>query len=284
MVSLYDHLIDPTEPGSARGLGFELVYGYTDRDGLLKYLLPSRSLRMNSWSLMNDPRETKRWELAGTWNTSGALGRNDVPTRVDQLLRRSARLLSASRDRAPQDAATSSFLFHRGWAKAPLWHFYGDAHRGACLVLDFSELNAELAGMPMSSSRRWRGMGSVEYEDRPARVELSGSFATVRDVDDAVDEYLNHQGAIVELHLQKTTDWSYENEARIICVDFDLPATEFDQPLDGLPIGQALKAVILGDAHDDPSGSAQSIRKHLGSGMAVMRCSWADGRPRLEVL
>jgi hypothetical protein len=239
---------------------------------------------MNSWSLMNDPRETKCWELVGPWNTSGTLGAADVRARVDQLMRRSARLLSASRDRAPQDTASSSFLFHRGWAKAPLWQFYGDGHRGACLVLDFSELNAQLAAMPLTSSRRWRGMGSVVYEDRPAKVELSGTFATVQDVDVAVDSYLNRQGAIVELHLQKTTDWSYENEARIVCVDFDLPVSEFDQPLDGLPIGKAIKAVILGEAHHHPSASTKSIRAHLGANMAVMHCSWVDGRPRLDVL
>jgi len=284
MSSVYDRLVDAMEPRDIRGVGYELVYRYTDRVGLLKYLLPSGELRMNSWSLMNDPREANSWQLVGSWSPSGSLSQAEVRIRVDELVRRSARLLSTSRDRVPQDEDSRGYLFHRGWAKAPLWHHYASAHKGACLVLDLGELNANLAGMSPTSSRRWRGIGSVMYEDRPAKVELSGIFATRQDVDDAVENYLDCKGTVIGLHLQKTTEWRYENEARLICVDFDLPAGQFDKPLDGLPVGEALKAVILGEAHEDPSGSASQIRTQLGGHVAVMQCHWTDGKPSLEVL
>jgi Protein of unknown function (DUF2971) len=282
--SVYDRLVDPMEPRDTGGVGFELVYRYTDRAGLLKYLLPSGELRMNSWSQMNDPREAKSWQLVGPWSPSGSLSQAEVRIRVDDLVRRSARLLSTSRDRAPQDEDSRGYLFHRGWAKSPLWHHYSFAHSGACLVLDLGELNANLAGMSPTSSRRWRGIGSVTYEDRPAKVELSGIFANRQDVDDAIENYLDRKGMVIELHLQKTTEWKYENEARLICVDFDLPAGQFDKPIDGLPVGEALKAVILGEAHVDPLGSANQIRSQLGSDVAVMQCHWTDGKPRLGVL
>ncbi|MDQ2837858.1 MAG: hypothetical protein M3Y77_17330 [Actinomycetota bacterium] len=99
MTSIFDQLVDPAEPRNHPGVGYELVYRFTDRDGLLTHMLPSKKLRMNSWSRMNDPRETKAWDLTGHWNTAGTLTKAQVHTRVDQLVRRSARLLSTPRDR-----------------------------------------------------------------------------------------------------------------------------------------------------------------------------------------
>jgi hypothetical protein len=78
MSSVSDRLVDPMERRGTRGVGYELVYRYTDRAGLLKYLLPSGELRMNSWSLMKDPREAKSWQLVGSWSTSGSLSQAEV--------------------------------------------------------------------------------------------------------------------------------------------------------------------------------------------------------------
>lgn len=127
-------------------------------------------------------------------------------------------------------------------------------------------------------------MGTVVYEDRPGVVNLSGNFANLQQVDDAVDDYLQKKNTVTILHLQKTTDWQYETEARLISVDFDLPANQFDKPLDGLPVGNALKAVILGEDHVDPMKSASEIRKQLGAHFEVMQCHWKDGLPTLKNL
>lgn len=282
VLDIFGMLTDPDEPISRAGVGYELVYRYTSRDGLLKYLIPSGQLRMNAWSLMNDPRETKAWQITGSWRTANSLARSAVIERVDQLLRRGARLLCASRDRDPATAASRVHLFHRGWAKAPMWQHYAEAHAGVCLVLDLGALNFNLNAVSCSGSRRWHGIGSVEYRDTPARVELSGNLATLADVDIAVEHHLDRRGTVTALHLQKTTEWQYEHEARLLAVDFDLPPTDFDKPLDGLPLGDALKAVVVGEAHVNPRATASAVRSSLGAGIEVLQCDWTGGVPRLH--
>jgi hypothetical protein len=138
--------------------------------------------------------------------------------------------------------------------------------------------------MPPRSSWRWRGIGEVTYEDSPAKIELSGVYASTHDVDDAVNNHLDGKGTVAVLHLQKTTEWRYENEARLISVDFDLRTDQLDKPLDGLVVGDALKAVVLGEAHEDPAWTASEVRSHTTGDVAVMQCHWTSGKPTLQVL
>jgi hypothetical protein len=46
--------------------------------------------------------------------------------RIDDVLRRSARLLAMVIDRDSRPDAEPDSLFHRGWGRAPMWAHYAD--------------------------------------------------------------------------------------------------------------------------------------------------------------
>lgn len=259
------------------------MYRYTDRDGLLTWFAPKAELRMNAWSQMNDPRETKAWTVVGTWSVTGTMTRAQVEQRVDDIARRSARLLSTTTEREPESEDRRGLLLHRGWANAPMWQHYAQRYTGACLVFDLVELHASLHQMATGAGQR-RGMGTVTYCDAPATIELTGEFGSQADVDAALDTYLDGRGNLLPLHFQKSTDWTYENEARLFSILLDPDPGDFDLPLDHLPARDALKAVILGDAHDNPAVSAAQIRASLGPDVEVLHSRWPGGRPALDAL
>jgi hypothetical protein len=277
-------LLNPYEPSLPRSLAREWVYRYTDREGLLKWFAPSGELRMNAWSAMNDPRETKSWTVTGPWSATGAMTRDGVERRVDEIARRSARLLSTTREREPESEDHRTLLLHRGWANAPMWQHYAKGYTGACLVFDLAELHANLAAMITSGSGQRRGTGWIEYHDQPAEIELEGEFASATDVDAAVESYLDGHRNFLPLHFQKSVNWAYENEARLFSIVLAPSPADFDQPLDHLPARSALKAAILGDAHDNPSASAAQMRASLGNDLEVLHCRWPGGRPILDEL
>lgn len=66
-----------------------------------------------------------------------------------------------------------------------------------------------------------------------------------------------------------------------MAVDFDLPPAEFNNSLDGLPLGDALKAAVLGEAYANPGATASLVRSTLGTDIEVMRCEWTLGVQRL---
>ncbi|MDB4989485.1 MAG: hypothetical protein JWN04_4663 [Myxococcaceae bacterium] len=279
----HTRLVDPREPRLPRSLADEWVYRYTDREGLLKWFAASGELRMNAWSAMNDPRETKAWTVTGPWSATGALTRHDVERRVDEIARRSARLLSTTREREPESEDRRALLMHRGWANAPMWQHYAKGYAGACIVFDMAELHANLGTIVGASGQR-RGMGWIDYHDRPAEIALEGEFASETDVDLAVETYLDSHGNHLPLHFQKSVNWAYENEARLFSIVLEASPADFDQPLDKLPARSALQAVILGDAHDDPRASAAQLRAGLGDDLEVLQCRWPGGHPILEAL
>jgi hypothetical protein len=124
LTAIEKFLLDPSEPTAlSAGAISNFVYRYTSTDGLA-YTLETEQLRLNAWSAMNDPRETKDWVWTGPIRGVGSLTDDDVQKRIDDVLRRSARLLVLSQDRKPEPDAARPHLLHRGWARAAMWDRY----------------------------------------------------------------------------------------------------------------------------------------------------------------
>ncbi|MCW2655646.1 MAG: hypothetical protein JWR32_6622 [Mycobacterium sp.] len=70
---------------------------------------------------MNDPRESQQWVSSGTLLADGDYTEAEMNKLLDDVLRRSARLLALTTDRAPVPGADPTQLFHRGWGRAALW-------------------------------------------------------------------------------------------------------------------------------------------------------------------
>jgi hypothetical protein len=69
-MDLFDWLNDRTAEAPAPGLLPERVFRYMDAGGL-DATIDNKTLRMNAWSNMNDPREAKQWESTGTLRVVG---------------------------------------------------------------------------------------------------------------------------------------------------------------------------------------------------------------------
>jgi hypothetical protein len=86
--------------------------------------------------------------------------------RIDDVLRRSARLLALTTDREPVAGGDPACFFHRGWGRAPLWAHYGNQHRGVCLVLDTLALIEAVRDLPVTIGR-YTSWGGMNYIDKP---------------------------------------------------------------------------------------------------------------------
>jgi hypothetical protein len=283
LTAIEEFLVDPSEPtGLSAGAISDFVYRYTGTDGLA-YTLETEQLRLNAWSSMNDPRETKNWVATGPIHGVGPLTDDEVLMRLDDVLRRSARLLALSQDREPESDAVRPLLLHRGWARAAMWDRYAQGHHGACLVLDRIALN-ETTGMIPAVDGRYTAWGTVAYEDEPINIPISGTFTSIGEVDDAIDKFLSQRWAISRLHMTKNRDWHTETEVRLAMIDLRLPEREFDTPL-YIPVRDAIKAVILGSEYPAPRLIAEGTRKLLGThAPEFFECTWHGGVPKLTVL
>jgi hypothetical protein len=288
VTDLVDWLTDPTVEAPPTGLLPDYAFRYMGNDGLLA-TIATRGLRMNAWSKMNDPREAQQWESTGTLTAVAPFSEREMRQRLNDVLRRSARLLALTVDRNRTPDADPNSLFHRGWGRAPLWAHYADSHRGVCLVLDPAAVNEAFDnGVPVKSARH-RLWGRIHYADKPIRIDLAGAFADQASLDAAIKDYIDQhlqksRGGFGRLYMSKNTDWAYETELRIAVVDRDLDESELDTPVN-IPLGDLLTAVIFGDAHSAPSVIAAGVRHELGpDSPQFFQCHWTNGAPRLEQL
>jgi hypothetical protein len=281
VTDIFDWLTDPTVESPPRGgLIPKHVFRYMGSDGL-DLTFGTRTLRMNAWSNMNDPREAKQWQSTGTLTAIPPYTEEEMDQRLDNVLRRSARLLSLIVDRDRTVDAEPGSLFHRGWARAPMWANYAAAHRGVCLVLDFAAVSEALDEFPFETVR-YRNQGQIIYVNTPIPLDITGSFADQGALNQALYDFLEHRYRMSSLHMTKNTDWAYETEVRLAVINRDLETHEFDTPV-YLPLGTCLVGVIFGDDYADPDVTAARIRAALGADTPeFFQCHWICGAPRLE--
>ncbi|WP_133062583.1 DUF2971 domain-containing protein [Mycolicibacterium peregrinum] len=276
MTALFDWLVDPN-PVAVPDQMPDYVFRYIGSGGLL-LTANNRELRLNAWSQMNDARESKQWQPSGTLVAAGTYTTAEMYTRIDDVLRRGARLLALTTDRLPVAGTDPDSLFHRGCGRAPLWAHYGHQHEGVCLVLDPLAIIEAVDELPPKTTR-YRTWGRVNYVDEPIRIDLAGTFHD----QSALENLLGTRWAMSGLHMTKNTDWAYETELRIAVAEIGLPADELDTPL-MVPLGDALKAVVFGDAHPNPNDVADEVRGALHVEPEFYQCVWTNGAPKLRAL
>lgn len=118
-----------------------LLFHYAKAESL-ETILASGNIRLNTLDGMNDPRERKDWIARGLVVPEGDLDwamlaeQGAVAGEPNRLLRLGARIACFTRERQPLPGADADSLFHRGWARARMWHQYAAEHTGACLVFE----------------------------------------------------------------------------------------------------------------------------------------------------
>jgi hypothetical protein len=247
------------------------LYHYT-RPHTLALILDSGRLRLGSYAGTNDPRERKEWLSALTADTFDDLQEGEfleLVRQIDRWIRRGVRLGCFTVD-YPEPPDWAGGNFHRGWARARMWHQYAGDHTGAVLVFDAKRLIQQVE----SAAQGDRVVpGPVVYADRPLNLVfpledvqgdgLAGAVTALRDA------------RIEELFLTKNQDWASEREFRIVVLG------KPDEPPLDVEFGDSLVALVLGETFPPTELSVLDTRLSRidRADIPLGRCVWWSGAP-----
>lgn len=234
------------------------VYHYTKVDTALNYILKDGTLRLNSFSAMNDPRENKSWTIATMVRSSFNLDLKDwvaLSENVSNTLKQNVKLSCFSKDR---EAAVNKWqpdaLLDRGFARPAMWHHYADRHNGICLMFGREKLTAAFSQQVDQEKLFPR---TVLYSDDgivlrmgkdPFSMDLTGltDLSNLPTEPRFLNEVINHRDRwMPDLFFTKLKDWSNEEEFRWVYLD-DNPrplSLKFHDALEGIIIGESVSSV-----------------------------------------
>lgn len=255
----------------------EYLYHFTKSQTVID-IFGSETLKLNSFSNVNDPRESKDWDFA----TLVPSNLNYSPEEYDRqskelsdFLKKNSKMICFCSDKTEAVGKwMPEALFYRGYSKPAMWHHYADQHTGACLIFEKSKLeNAfkkRLKGERLYSRRvAYSNEGYLpKLDDDPFFINLLyeehvGIHSIVSD----------HLGRWFEsLFFRKLVDWASEDEFRFIYFDTD------DKSL-FVPFDDALTCVLLGEAvfRDKENLIEGYCRKNK---VPMAKMNWRNGFPR----
>ena len=262
---------DPTTPLPGREWATpQFVYHYTNWKSLGK-IAETRGLLMNTFPKLNDPRESKKWEV-GFYGSVKPFVRPEVLSEVVEKFKANVRVLSCSM--GSPDELTNSDRSGHGYAKPAMWAHYGGSHSGACLVLNRQKLqrcierafaNSIASGGRLSAGDVHYACGSIQDASFQG-IDLDEIASHT--VDLAVEEHLLQRWD--GIFFVKHADWSPEVEYRWVAYDPARLATDI------VDITGALQSLILGAEFPiDELNTVYGVAQLTGTGsLRVQYCSW----------
>lgn len=268
-------LINPLPPDAS------YLYHYTSTDTALDHILKDGTLKFNSFSEVNDPKERKEWDISPLvrLNTNLSLEQYDAISReVSDILKANAKLVCFSRDKDETKGSRQlDARFGRGFVKPSMWHHYAGKHDGLCLMFDSNKLQNAFAKQ-LDTTRLVSG--EVIYSNQGSLPRLQGdtfiidltSVTNTVDYISAIQSHLNRFFA--ELFLRKLSDWAHEDEFRWIYFDVN------PDPL-YLEFGDSLEAIVVGEQVKE-SKSEEILRYCVKYRAEIANLNWHNGFPKIE--
>ena len=263
--------IDPSLGGTEL-VGKRFLYHYTAADTAIKYILPSRQLRLSPYDHLNDPRESKEW-LFAVVGPEGALrpGQSiEIGRSVSDQIKGRSRVLCLCSDgfhvrRDPPDIELQDTL---GWTHPTMWAHYADKHRGVVLVFNRQKLLANSIGALGTKCKLH--FGHILYVPLD---HAAGAMPLI--IDYRVWASRSAEESAIE-HLERHRDWLFftkhpawapEQECRIVAFG-NVERYEF------IPIDGALAEIIVGEgAHTEVAAHCRAF------GVPVSQILWRNGVP-----
>ena len=178
----------------------EKLYHYTNMSSLAK-ILENKSLLYGKLPRMNDINERQKEVYIDQMN--GTV----FPSQVFSDISRELKHLG-------QISLTKDSQQRRGFDIPAMWGNYARSGNGACIVLDRNKIieRCKIIGCIY---------GEVEYKDsvNPIIYKLGDG--------ESIHDYLKRQSQ--DLFFTKTSDWSYEQEFRILRIDEGSPSMIIDE-------------------------------------------------------
>ncbi len=257
------------------------LYHYTTTTTALDYILKNGTLKFNSFSKVNDPRERKEWDMSPfvRLNANLSLEQYDAISReVSDILKSNAKLVCFSRDKNEAKGNWQpDARFGRGFVKPNMWHHYAGEHNGLCLMFDSKKLQDAFA-KNLDATRLVSG--KVVYTNQGSLPHLKGdpfiidltSVTSTGDYISAIQTHLNRFFA--ELFLRKLSDWAHEDEFRWIYFDVN-PDPRY------LEFGDSLEASVVGEQVEE-SKSEEILRYCVKYRAEIANLNWHNGYPKVE--
>ncbi len=244
------------------------LYHYTSYTTALEYIFPQRTLRINSYTNMNDPRESKKWRFNISFSKEKPdyITVNEIQEKLNSYLKTKTKVLCFAKDNLNLNEIE---FMTRGYLHPRMWAQYGGNHKGLCLMFDKSKL-AKIIDDNLSQK------GDI-YQDAVRYGKFSINPFHV-DYDElktlGYEKFIKKhiKENFQELYFEKMLDWKDECEYRWVLISDENSDYEYVQYLD------SLEAIILGV--DFPPVYETIIEKYSKKyNINVVRMDWYNGKP-----
>jgi hypothetical protein len=248
----------------------EILYHYTTKETALEKILDSGKLRFNKFGMTNDPKETNYWlfNYRYSYNDMGK-AYPDCNDYLNNLLKKHSNILCFTIDNLNLEVDQNN---RNGYMHSRSWAQYAGSHSGICLLFDKQKLINAITDKFSDSYSIW--YGNVEYKNRLNKGNGNCSTVTSKVINEQslVEHIFNYKK---ELFFEKRTDWSDENEYRIIVYT---PELVEDYLL--IDIANSITGIIVGvDFHDVYVPSIKEFCKKYN--ISADRIQWFNGCPVL---
>lgn len=257
------------------------LYHYTSADTAINCILKDGTLKFNPFSQVNDPRESKAWDMSPFVRADLSLSLEEydaISRSISDTLKSNAKLVCFSCDK---DESVGKWqpeaLLDRGFAKPGMWHHYGNEHVGLCLMFDRNRLN-EAFKKKLRSDRLVSGRVAYSNDGIVPNPSLDPfvvnliHMRTSEDYRAAIKSHLHTW--FRDLFLRKLVDWECENEFRWIYFD-DNPDPVY------VNFADALEAIVVGA--DVPESRYEDVLRYCVRHRAdVANLNWHNGYPKVE--
>ena len=254
------------------------VYHYTTLDTALCHILKNGTLKLNSFSNVNDPRENKSWNIVACVRAdlNLSLEQYDIMSaEISKLIKGNVKVFCSSMDRASAvNQWQPEALLDRGFARPSMWQHYAGRHNGVCLMFDRKKLDTAIKSQLDEAHLFAR---AVDYSDAGVLltprndpfyvdlVRLQSPEECIKVLEDHTKRWLG------PLFFRKLADWQGEQEYR--WVYFDHNAADMY-----VKFNDALAGVVLGDGVLERY--EESFLRHCAMyGAEIARLEWRNGFP-----
>ena len=268
-------LINPLQEGNS------YIYHYTSCKTALTQILRNKTLKLNSFKNVNDPRESKHWDISPFVRADSDIELEQykaISLEVSQVIKSNAKLVCFSRDKPSAVGAWQpDALLDRGFSKPSMWHHYANGHNGVCLMFNRKKLIRAFSKQ-LESQHFFHG--SVTYTDEGILPNLQSDAYVINllQVTDkpsclaAIQAHFDRWHKRLFLH--KLRDWANEDEYRFVYLD------KHPKPL-YIEFGDSLEAIVVGEAVDKAKHE-EYLRHCVVLEAEIAHLTWYNGYPRIE--
>ena len=233
------------------------VYHYTKPKTLIEDIILNRTLKMNTFKELNDPKESK---FGATYITPKEIDEEEISSiqkKVEDFFNYRLKVICFSKDdRRILTSSYPDFVRFRGYTKLNMWAHYADNHKGACLIFDSSKIQKAINSIKKTKDivfeddMNYERILTDESTTQILRINQPGAY-----VFNLKELRKNFEKNIIKnickykatYFFYKYSEWGNENEYRwVLLNNFKNPEYfEFKDALIGIVVGMDMDELSI---------------------------------------